>query len=815
MRKVGEIVQSEVLVVGGGVEGWLTANLLQQWLNQTGQERFKITLVEPKPGPARGLALEAPPSFGRAMNFIGVPERRLLAATAATFMHGTRFDGWRSGSAGFFHPFEAGAVAAEPPEPDYLAPLRGFLRHQDIDAATLWWHAPADSRGEFATALGVQAWLAEAHRAPKRTLERDYAGAVPYGYLLDEDLLAYLLAEHGARRLVHHVLDEVTQVRLDAQGRIGGVATAAHGWLTADFYVDCSGPAALLMGQALKVPWLPFTPGPPCDRELWLPLHGRADPPPFSTVAAAAAGWFWERDLHGAACAGYAYSSAHLQEEHALAELRARTAGRATGAAVRQRRLVAGRRAEFWRGNCAALGASAGVVAPLHGMALRAVEVGARALADLFVEGEPSVRGARMYDDIMGGHFDAAQEFHALHYAVSHRDDTPFWREARAVARMPPALAGRLELWQHYLPDARHLPASSPFGADDHRNLMLGMGWRPRRPGGRLVLREPVDIQKGQALLWAGAERALSDLPPQRELLAALHAQARPTELRTESLPLAPGIRLVGMAAEPSRLELSAGTATPEQAGVDPRDYHPQSMVPMPPWRKPGTAELGVLAGEGTQAGQGAFAAVVPVDPPLVAALRAAAERFQRPPGAHGEQLVTDANEDDELSRLLDRFLARHATPGMPQRRLGLLVNRSGWATITGDKFDDKRIGLHLDSWSQRPSEQRADAPNRICINAGREPRRLLLVNLPLPRILALLAQRKLLRPEAGATEIGQLFMRTFPDYPVLSIEVRPGEAYIAPTENTIHDGASDRMQRPDITYTVVGHFRADGGGAA
>ncbi len=50
--------------------------------------------------------------------------------------------------------------------------------------------------------------------------------------------------------------------------------------------------------------------------------------------------------------------------------------------------------------------------------------------------------------------------------------------------------------------------------------------------------------------------------------------------------------------------------------------------------------------------------------------------------------------------------------------------------------------------------------------------------------------------------------MKRYPDYPVIKVRVAPGEAYIAPTENMIHDGSTVGKQYPDIHLTLFGYFR-------
>jgi hypothetical protein len=52
-----------------------------------------------------------------------------------------------------------------------------------------------------------------------------------------------------------------------------------------------------------------------------------------------------------------------------------------------------------------------------------------------------------------------------------------------------------------------------------------------------------------------------------------------------------------------------------------------------------------------------------------------------------------------------------------------------------------------------------------------------------------------------------QDFMTLFPSYPVVRVRIHPGEAYVAPTENILHDGSSIDMNAMDITFSIRGRF--------
>ena len=58
---------------------------------------------------------------------------------------------------------------------------------------------------------------------------------------------------------------------------------------------------------------------------------------------------------------------------------------------------------------------------------------------------------------------------------------------------------------------------------------------------------------------------------------------------------------------------------------------------------------------------------------------------------------------------------------------------------------------------------------------------------------------------EANIHLIVDTFFKEFSSYPVIRIKLNPGEAYIAPTDNIIHDGSSLGQLRHDMNLTIRG----------
>lgn len=116
-------------------------------------------------------------------------------------------------------------------------------------------------------------------------------------------------------------------------------------------------------------------------------------------------------------------------------------------------------------------------------------------------------------------------------------------------------------------------------------------------------------------------------------------------------------------------------------------------------------------------------------------------------------------------------------------------------------------VGLHTDNWDNLAWNKRNFARNRICINLGNEARYFLFINLTVATILAKLKSCKF----AIEREPSVNFLTLFHSYPVVKIKLEPGEYYIAPTDNIIHDGSTEGKQYHDLVLTLIGYFRTSG----
>jgi hypothetical protein len=155
-----------------------------------------------------------------------------------------------------------------------------------------------------------------------------------------------------------------------------------------------------------------------------------------------------------------------------------------------------------------------------------------------------------------------------------------------------------------------------------------------------------------------------------------------------------------------------------------------------------------------------------------------------------------------ELQESLIAFLNRFRRREESYLRHSPVFSPAGLPTVTVGPDGQNFLGLHLDSWYSLDLATRNAAPNRISINLGRDDRYFLFLNLPMTEIV-----REVPVENRKLGDVVTAYLARNPEFPVVKVRIAPGEAYIAPTENLIHDGCSLDKRAPDVHLTLRGFF--------
>jgi len=456
-----------IVIVGGGTAGWLAACLIAAKAPRVTAEAISITLIEAPDIPTIGVGEGTWPTMRATLSAIGLDEEEFLAACDGSFKQGSRFDRWATGEDGdsYYHPFT--------PPPDGAT----------VDVVSSWQAlAPGTP---YAFTVCSQPAICAAQLAPRQRSMAPYSGALNYAYHLDAAKLAQRLSRHAVGTLgVSHLRDQVVAVDSGANGDIAAVRTRGGERVEGDLFIDCSGHAALLIGSHYGIEWIDRSQNLANDRALAVQVPvAEGSPIQSQTIGTAhEAGWIWDIGLPSRRGVGCVYASRFLEDDRAEGILRdyiARTAPDVRCDSLTPRRLSfpTGHRAQFWRGNCLAVGLSAGFIEPLEASAIVMIELSLNALMDNFPASRSAMdRHSARFNELFRTRWDRVVEFLKLHYLLSRRDE-PYWRAQRDPATVPPRLAELVELWRDQPPSRHDLPLIDEiFPAASYQYVWYGMG---------------------------------------------------------------------------------------------------------------------------------------------------------------------------------------------------------------------------------------------------------------------------------------------------------------------------------------------------
>jgi tryptophan 7-halogenase len=503
----------KLVVVGGGTAGWIVAGVLAARFPTRGEAGVSVTLIESRQQPPIGVGEGTWPTIRGTLKQIGVSETDFLRECDASFKQGSQFLGWVDGreADAYYHPF--------------TLPV-GYEEHC---FAPYW--LENDTHSSFASSLCFQPQLCVRGLAPKQITTPEYAGLANYAYHLDAGKFAPFLQKHCVDKLgVTHVYDEIVGVVPDAAGDIAHLKTRSGAEVCADLYVDCSGFAALLIGQHFGVPFLPKKDVLFIDKAWAAQIPYRSDNAPIASATlstARSAGWVWDIGLTTRRGVGYVYSSDHISDEQALEELKSYLRARGDLAAEQPFRnigITSGYRQKFWVGNCVAVGLSAGFLEPLEASAIVMAELSAKAIANL-LPGERGgmERAAQVFNETFVYRWERVVDFLKLHYVLSRRD-APFWTDNRVPASIPDSLKTSLEYWRVHCPwheDLGH--REEIFSAASYQYILYGMGFKTEPAGWMLNERERRLAAERMRETAQYADGIGASLLANRELLARIH----------------------------------------------------------------------------------------------------------------------------------------------------------------------------------------------------------------------------------------------------------------------------------------------------
>ncbi|MEO5829621.1 MAG: tryptophan halogenase family protein [Rhodanobacter sp.] len=417
----------QIVIVGGGTAGWMTAALLAKALGS----QVHIQLIESDEIGIVGVGEATIPQIRHINAFLGIDEDDMLKATHGTFKLGVQLNNFGRLGDSYLHAFsDIGLPLGLIGFHHYW--LRERQRNPDSD---LW-----------AYSLNTQA--ATQHRfARMEKVGTSPLGGIKYAYHFDAGLYGQYLRKRCDPAVVRRTEGKVVDVKLRKDdGFIESVQLASGEVIAGDLFIDCSGFRGLLIEGALKTGYESWQHWLPCDRAMAVACERTEPLWPYTRATARTAGWQWRVPLQSRTGNGHVYSSQHISDDEASAILMANLDGEALGD-PRPLRFTTGMRCKSWQRNCVAIGLSAGFMEPLESTSIHLIQSGISRLLAMFPDRHCDPLLVDEYNRQTRFEYESVRDFLILHYKATERDDTAFWRQC-ANMEIPPGLARKMALFR-------------------------------------------------------------------------------------------------------------------------------------------------------------------------------------------------------------------------------------------------------------------------------------------------------------------------------------------------------------------------------
>ena len=495
---------TSIVIVGGGSAGWMTAAALSHAVGRS----CAITLIESEAIGTVGVGEATIPPIRTFNQRLGIDEATFVRETQGSYKLGIEFVDWGRKGHSYFHPF--GQYGAEFDNvPFYHHWMRESLEGRidgPIDDFSMCW-AMAKA-GKFS------------HPSADRRLIQS---TFDYAYHFDAGLYAAYLRRFAEARGVVRKEGKVVDVSLRGHdGFVDNVLLDDGTRIAGEFFIDCSGFRGLLIEEALEAGYDNWQHWLPCDRAVAVPCE-KGEFTPYTRSTAREAGWQWRIPLQHRTGNGYVHCSNFISEDEASATLLANLDGKAL-ADPRPLRFVTGKRREFWKRNCVAIGLSAGFMEPLESTSLHLIQYGILRLIALLPDSAMSPLLAREYNAQTAREYELIRDFLILHYKATERDDSELWRYCAAMP-IPDSLQYKIDHFRAH----GMLVAEGPelFANPSWIAVYLGQGIVPNRAPALAAMREGVPVAERLAQIRAAMSEAVATMPSHSEFVAR-HCAAAP-----------------------------------------------------------------------------------------------------------------------------------------------------------------------------------------------------------------------------------------------------------------------------------------------
>jgi tryptophan halogenase len=486
---------NNITIVGGGSAGWMTATTL---LNQFPDK--KITLVESPNTPNIGVG-ESTVAGGQSgfagvvdwLKLVDIDDHEFMPQTDAIYKLGIAFEDWYRKDSGLFH-YPFGQLRVLPNMGTNSWHIKKIFYPETPVSDYAEWFYPATTLINQNKSLFTDNFSSSFGRIDleKDELNNEVQLGSEFSYQFDATKFGNWLRDNYCKARYSHQFDHIQAEVVGAPQNEDGIKHLIldNGQkLKADLFIDCTGFKSLLLTDTFNVPFISIENYIP-NNYAWSTKIPYKDPETqivnYTNCTAIENGWIWEIPLWSRMGSGYVFSDKFISTETALREFKQGLRKKGyEGVEDLEYHLIpmrSGIQSKLWVKNTCAIGLAAGFIEPLQSNGLQSIYQFIFNLTRTLSRGHISEWDRKEFTTKCHDDFYGFASTVVLSYALSHRDDTEYWREIQNREWSTDLFSYKSEgisKYFHQLYIDKNFNLEFPPHLGNIHCMSVGMNWNP------------------------------------------------------------------------------------------------------------------------------------------------------------------------------------------------------------------------------------------------------------------------------------------------------------------------------------------------
>ena len=432
-------MKKEIVIVGGGTAGWLTA----LYVNRIYGADANITLVESDSIGILGAGEGTLPIFISTLAQFRIDLNDFVSKTNATYKIGINFENWNGDDKTYFHAFGTTVHVKSPYTFNDMASPADVSVGNEYVGYLLKNNLSLDD-------CVLSNALLKHNKSPFAKIDNNIKLSNYYALHSDASLAAKYFRNIAEERGVKRVEGLVSSFTQNSKGDIISINLENGTKIKSNFVFDCSGFARLIIGKLYKTEWKSYEEHLTVNSAIPFFLPKSDTLPPYTKAIAMKYGWMWQIPLQNRWGCGYVFDDRYISFDEAQQEVE-----EYLGHPIKINRKIkfkAGSFKKVWVNNCIAIGLSSGFTEPLEATSVW-IAITQLDLLRRFELDNPTDKIVELYNNRFCEMNDDILDFLQFHY-ITKRKDTEFWRYYTEKAPMQKSLEAMDAKWKTRCPTA-------------------------------------------------------------------------------------------------------------------------------------------------------------------------------------------------------------------------------------------------------------------------------------------------------------------------------------------------------------------------